>query len=89
MVDYKEKYLALYNKKKKSAKEALDMIQSRDWIFTAQAAAEPLAIINELQHLKETGVTDIVLNTCLPRDYPALNDLMHHQLFVLQTNFQN
>ena len=42
MTNYKEQYLALYDQKKKSAKEALDLIQSRDWIFTAQAAAEPL-----------------------------------------------
>ena len=47
MTNYKEQYLALYDQKKKSAKEALDLIQSRDWIFTAQAAAEPLAIMNE------------------------------------------
>lgn len=87
MTNYKEQYLALYDQKKKSAKEALDLIQSRDWIFTAQAAAEPLAIMNELQHLKETGVTDTVLNTCLPRDYPALHDpemakiMSHHGWF--------
>ncbi len=50
------------------------MIRDREWIFTAQAAAEPVGILNELQHLKETGVKDIVFNTCLPMDYPALHD---------------
>lgn len=81
------KYADLYNRKKKTAKGAIEMIQDRDWIFTAQAAAEPVGILNELQHLKETGVKDIVFNTCLPMDYPALHDpemkavMSHHGWF--------
>ena len=67
-------YIDMYNEKKRTAAQALELIQDRDWIFTAQAAAEPVGILNELQHLKDTGVKDIVLNTCLPMDYPALHD---------------
>jgi len=87
----KEQTLKLYEEKKKSAREALELIKDGDWIFTAQAAAEPLAIMNELQYLKETGVKDIVLNTCLPRDYPALTDpemasvMRHHGWFFTKT----
>lgn len=69
------KYIDLYNQKKKTAAGAIEMIRNRDWIFTAQAAAEPVGILQELQHLKDTGVRDIILNTCLPMDYPALHDL--------------
>ena len=61
-------YIDMYNEKKRTAAQALELIQDRDWIFTAQAAAEPVGILNELQHLKDTGVKDIVLNTCLPMD---------------------
>ena len=68
------KYTDLYNEKKKTAAEAIELIQDRDWIFTAQAAAEPVGILKELQHLKETGVKDVVLNTCRPMDYPAIHD---------------
>ena len=81
------KYTDLYNEKKKTAAEAIELIGDRDWIFTAQAAAEPVGILKELQHLKETGVKDVVLNTCLPMDYPALHDpemkavMSHHSWF--------
>ena len=63
------KYIDLYNQKKKTAAGAIEMIRNRDWIFTAQAAAEPVGILQELQHLKDTGVRDIILNTCLPIGY--------------------
>ena len=56
------KYIDLYNQKKKTAAGAIEMIRNRDWIFTAQAAAEPVGILQELQHLKDTGVRDIILN---------------------------
>ena len=81
------KYIDLYNQKKKTAAGAIEMIRNRDWIFTAQAAAEPVGILQELQHLKDTGVRDIILNTCLPMDYPALHDpemkkiMSHHGWF--------
>ncbi|MCD1147957.1 4-hydroxybutyrate CoA-transferase [Peptoniphilus sp. KCTC 25270] len=65
----------MYNEKKKSVKELLDLIEDRDYIFSAQAAGEPAAILSEMQYLKETGVKGCVLNTCLPlQDYPMFKD---------------
>ncbi|MBF0580261.1 4-hydroxybutyrate--acetyl-CoA CoA transferase [Erysipelotrichaceae bacterium RD49] len=65
----------IYNEKRMTAKEALGLIQDHDYIFSAQAVGEPEAILSELQVLKETGVTDCVINTCLPiKPYPAFHD---------------
>ena len=49
-------YQELYKKKQMSAEQALELIQDGDSMFSAQAAAEPQAILSKLQHLKETGV---------------------------------
>ena len=51
-------YQELYKKKRMSAEQALELIQDGDSMFSAQAAAEPQAILSKLQHLKETGRTD-------------------------------
>lgn len=65
----------LYDERKKTPQEALSLIQDHDYIFSAQAAGEPEAILDHLQYLKETGVKDVVLNTCLPlKVYPAFHD---------------
>lgn len=65
----------IFASKVKSAKEALDLIQDGDYIFSAQAAGELIEIMSNLQHLKETGVKGCHLNTCLPlRDYPVFHD---------------
>lgn len=65
----------IYEEKKMSAKEALELIQDNDYLFSAQAAGEPEAILMELQHLKDTGVKGCVINTCLPiKPYPAFHD---------------
>ncbi|MGI6108487.1 MAG: acetyl-CoA hydrolase/transferase family protein [Eubacteriaceae bacterium] len=65
----------LYEEKKMTANEALDLIQDGDYMFSAQAAGEPVAILENLQHLKETGVKGTTLNTCLPlKNYEAFND---------------
>lgn len=65
----------IYNEKKMSAREALALIKDHDYIFSAQAAGEPEAILSELQVLKETGVKDCYINTCLPiKPYPAFHD---------------
>ena len=48
-------YQELYKKKRMSAEQALELIQDGDSMFSAQAAAEPQAILSKLQHLKETG----------------------------------
>lgn len=65
----------MYKQKLKSADEALELIQDGDYMFSAQAAGEPEAILSHLQHLKETGVKNTTLNTCLPmKYYPAMQD---------------
>ena len=78
----------IYRDKKKTADELLDMIQDNDYIFCAQAAGEPEAILSNLQHLKETGVKNVHLLTTLPiKKYPAFHDqelqgiLEHHSWF--------
>lgn len=78
-----------YDEKVKTAKEALELIQDGDYIFSAQATGEPIEIMSNLQHLKETGVKDCKLVTCLPlRDYDYFHDqemkgiLDHHAWFM-------
>lgn len=64
-----------YQEKKMSPEKLLDLIQDNDYIFVAQAAAEPAAILSHMQHLKNTGVKDVVLQTCLPiQNYPVFHD---------------
>lgn len=79
----------LYNSKCMTAKEALGLIRDGDHIFSAQATAEPIELMSNLQHLKETGVKNCRLTTCLPlRDYPCFHDpemkkvLDHHAWFL-------
>ena len=68
-------YQELYKKKRMSAEQALELIQDGDSMFSAQAAAEPQAILSKLQHLKETGVKGTTLNSCLPiQYYDAMKD---------------
>ena len=65
----------IYQSKVMSADRALELIQDGDYIFSAQAAGEPIEIMSHLQHLKETGVKGCHLNTCLPlKDYPVFHD---------------
>ena len=85
MANFKE----IYDKKIKTAKKALELIKDGDYIFSAQATAEPIEIMSNLQYLKETGVRDCVLVTCLPlRDYDYFHDaemkgiLDHHAWFM-------
>ena len=64
-----------YREKCMSAEQLLELIQDRDYLFSAQAAAEPAAILSHLQHLKNTGVKDVLLQTCLPiQDYAIFHD---------------
>lgn len=64
-----------YKEKVMTAEKALELIRDRDYIFSAQAAGEPTAIMEKLQHLKNTGVKNCTLNTCLPlQDYPVFKD---------------
>ena len=74
------KYQEMYEQKKMSVEQLLGLIQDRDWMFTAQAAGEPRAIMDQLQYLKKTGVKD----TCLPLKYydvmkdPEMEGIMSH-----------
>lgn len=42
----------IYQSKVMSADRALELIQDGDYIFSAQAAGEPIEIMSHLQHLK-------------------------------------
>ena len=69
------KYDEMYAKKVMTAEQALGLIKDHDYIFSAQAAGEPAAILDKMQYLKQTGVKDVIMNTCLPlKDYPWLHD---------------
>lgn len=69
------KYEEMYAAKLMTAEQALELIQDNDYIFSAQAAGEPAAILDKMQHLKETGVKNTIMNTCLPlKDYAWLHD---------------
>lgn len=69
------KYDAMYAEKLMSVEQALSLIKDRDYMFSAQAAGEPVAILEHMQYLKQTGVKDTYMNTCLPlRDYAWLHD---------------
>ena len=57
------KYQQEYDRKKMSARQVLEHIQSGDFIFTPMAASCPDALMNELPHLKETGVKDLILQS--------------------------
>lgn len=64
-----------YQSRLKSPTEALDLIEDKSWLFSAQAAGEPAAVLDHLGHLKETGVKDIKLSTCLPiKAFNAFHD---------------
>lgn len=79
----------IYQSKLMTADKALELIRDGDHIFSAQATAEPVELMSHLQHLKETGVKNCRLTTCLPlKDYPCFHDqemknvLEHHAWFM-------
>lgn len=78
------KFEKMYEEKKMTAEQALSLIQDHDYMFSAQAAGEPAAIMSKLQYLKETGVKHTTLNTCLPLQYydafkdPEMKGVMSH-----------
>ena len=77
-------YQELYKKKRMSAEQAMELIQDGDSMLSAQAAAEPQAILSSLEHLKERGVKGSTLNSCLPIQYydamkdPEMAGIMSH-----------
>ena len=78
------RYQEMYQQKKMTAEQALELIQDGDYMFSAQAAGEPQAILSKLQRLKKTGVKGTTLNTCLPLQYydvmkdPDMKGIMDH-----------
>ena len=79
----------IYNSKRMSPEQALELIRDGDHIFSAQATAEPIQLMSHLQHLKETGVKNCRLTTCCPlKDFPCFHDpemkrvLDHHAWFL-------
>ena len=59
-------YDQMYAKKTMTAEEAFNLLQDGDVMFSAQAAAEPVAILDKLPYLKQTKLKDLQINTCLP-----------------------
>ena len=47
------KFEKMYEEKKMTAEQALSLIQDYDYMFSAQAAGEPAAIMSKLQYLGE------------------------------------
>ena len=71
-----------------STEQLLEHIQDNDFIFTPMAASGPDAIMMKMQHLKKTGVKNVILQSCIPSvDYPFFHDpemdsvLKHHGWF--------
>lgn len=65
----------IYNSKVKSIAGALNLIQSKDVIFVAQAGAEPMALLDELHTISANGITGVELQNCLPmKNYEFINN---------------
>lgn len=56
----------IYRKKSKTIEEALLLIKSDDFIFAAQAAAEPVTLMENLHKIADFGVKGVEVQTCLP-----------------------
>lgn len=68
-------YQAIYHQKRRSAREALSLIKDGDAIFVAQVASAPMVILEELTVLKDFGIKDTVMVSCLPVGYfQAMDD---------------
>lgn len=68
-------YAKEYTDKVLSAEDALKLIKDNDIMFAGQVASAPTAILNELQILKDYGIKNTILVSCLPIEYfPAMDD---------------
>ncbi|WP_026896118.1 acetyl-CoA hydrolase/transferase family protein [Clostridiisalibacter paucivorans] len=61
-----ENFKEIYKNKLLSVDEALKLINTNDVIIAAQAAAEPMVLLENLHKIKENGVSGVQLQTCLP-----------------------
>ncbi len=59
-------YTDMYNAKKKNIPQALDLIQTGDFLVCGLGGSEPIDILSELHTLKDRGVEDCVLSNTLP-----------------------
>ncbi|MCL2203389.1 MAG: 4-hydroxybutyrate--acetyl-CoA CoA transferase [Defluviitaleaceae bacterium] len=57
---------ALYDLKKKSIPEALQLIKSGDAVMVALGAAEPVALLAQAHTIAENGVRGVDITNCLP-----------------------
>ncbi|WML34694.1 hypothetical protein [Clostridium sp. OS1-26] len=65
----------IYNSKVKNIAGALNLIQSKDVIFVAQAGAEPITLLDELHTISANGITGVELQNCLPmKNYEFINN---------------
>lgn len=59
-------YKKIYEDKVKTVEEALELIKSNDFIFTAQAGSEPITLLNNIHTIKDRGVRGCQLTNCFP-----------------------
>lgn len=59
-------YANIYRSKVKTVREALSLIKSNDFVFTAQAGSEPIEILNNIHTVKDNGVRGCELTNCFP-----------------------
>lgn len=65
----------IYQSKVKTISEALSLIRSNDVIFVAQAAAEPIELLDQLHTIRDAGVNGVELQNCLPmKNYEFINN---------------
>jgi acyl-CoA hydrolase len=68
-------YTHLYEKRKRSISQALDLIQTGDFLVCGLGGSEPVDILNQLHTLKDKGVRDCTLSNTLPMGhYPFVED---------------
>ncbi|MCY6485298.1 4-hydroxybutyrate--acetyl-CoA CoA transferase [Clostridium aestuarii] len=73
----------IYKRKVMSIPDALKLIKSNDILFAAQAAAEPVSILQQLHTIKENGVKGVELQNCLPvGKYEFINDPQYKDIIL-------
>jgi len=68
-------YKAVYDLKKKTIPQVLELIKSGDCIIASLGAAEPTALLSEVHKIADMGIRDVDLTNCLPlADYEFLRN---------------
>lgn len=77
------KFQSMYEEKKKSVAGALSLIQSGDVVICAQAAAEPIALLEQLHTISDRGVRGVEVQTCVPqKNYPFIAETRYQDAIV-------